>query len=150
MWKKANKEVSVERDELLGYFTKILMRPKPQLEAALAGEADWNKQLELAGIGVSGNLVRSEAQLPQYLRKRQSKGIRKLGGGRKSEVAFMYPAVKVWFENERSQGNFVDKDDLVDEFQNVMNEVLLQLKVQGNQRPLSKREHRIIDNIEEK
>ena len=60
---------------------------------------------------VSG-LSRVEAQLPLYLRKRRkARGIRASGGGRKSEVAFMYPAVKVWFEIERSKGNFVDKSD---------------------------------------
>jgi hypothetical protein len=46
-------------------------------------------------------------------------GLRASGAGRPSEVAFLFSAVKIWFESERSHGNFADKSDLWLEFESV-------------------------------
>ena len=149
IWKAAKGVVSDE-EKLMSYFVKQTGRERKALQEALQGEAKWNAQLQKSGMLVKG-ISPVEAQLPSYLRKRyRSKAIRALGGGRKSEISFMYPVVKTWFENERSHGNFVDKEDLVQEFERVMGEVVAQLEIQNQIRPLSKREMRILDLIQEK
>ena len=49
---------------------------------------------------------------------------RATGAGRKSETSFLHDGVKVWFDEMRSTGNYVDKTDLVLEFQSMGREYL--------------------------
>ena len=79
------------------------------MQAALEGEMQWKAEMEAAGKSVTGNCSKREAQMPSYLRRRnRAKGIRSAGGGRKSEVSALCPAVKAWFGSERSHGNYVE------------------------------------------
>ena len=71
--------------------------------------------------------MKSEGQLPQFLRLRTRVGgkmSRAGGAGRRSQTSFLYDGVKVWFDEMRSTGNYVDKTDLVLEFQSMGREYL--------------------------
>jgi len=94
-----------------------LERPKVQVKAAVAQEEKWLSTLSLLGHTEKGTLSRGQAQLPQYLRKKRSAGVKRAkGGGRKSYVSFLYDGVKHWFDEMRTTGQWVDKVDLVNEW----------------------------------
>lgn len=93
-------------------------RPKVQIIAALQGEAKWRAALEAKGHTAHGSLTKSEAHLPKYLRSKSSLGVKRApGAGRKSYLSFLYPGVKRWFEACRSLGHWLDKSDLVLEWE---------------------------------
>ena len=60
----------------------------------------------------------------------------------------MYPAVRAWFEIERARGNFVDKQDLVFEFERVAAEVRDRLISEEKDRKLTPKETKMRVAIE--
>ncbi len=130
--RKAEQEIP---DEKLRWSSLVhkYRRPEKQLVKVLAGEAHWKavvKDLRL-GSGSRGSLRAVGDKTANYLRKSFSKGFRKPGGGRKSMVAVVLPAVRQWFETERSRGNFVDKGDLVLEFEDLLKQCVAVLRKAG-------------------
>ena len=84
------------------------------MRGILAKEELWVKQCMARGV-TEGGLLRSEAQLPTYLRRsKRGKGevVRAKGGGRNDELEFLYPCVKSFFEDMRLYGRFVTVQDL--------------------------------------
>ena len=66
------------------------------LRNILRNEELWVKQCLARGVS-EGGMLRSEAQLPQFLRKhRRGRGevVRAKGGGRKGVLQFLYPCVE--------------------------------------------------------
>ena len=89
--------------------------------------------LTVRGYSQTGALLSSEGKQPRYMRKkRTARGknmvIRAPGGGRKSYVKFLHPGVKMWLNNMRSLGHWVDKADLVIEFESLAQEWLRRIK----------------------
>ncbi len=65
---------------------------------------------------------------------RVSKGLRLGGAGAKPKFADLYPAIKHFFEHERSSGNYVDQEDLVNEFQHLVRLSLVRLQANRERR----------------
>ncbi len=70
-----------------------------------------------------------EVQLPEYSRKRQRKNVgkRMLGRGAKSTMSILFADVEFWFEEMRSESQYVDKTDVVEEFECVAKALLSKL-----------------------
>jgi hypothetical protein len=115
-----------DHEALAKHMATLTGRPKAQVLTVWKNEDKWKRICDSKGVSKCG-LKKSQAHLPVYLRKR-SRGDGKLsragGAGRKSETGFLYPGVKVWFDEMRSTGNYVDKQDLVLEFQSIAQEYL--------------------------
>jgi hypothetical protein len=113
-------------EALAKHMASLTGRTKAQVLATWNNEDKWKRICDSSGVSKSG-LSKNQAHLPGYLRKR-SRGDGKVsragGAGRKSETAFLYPGLKVWFDEMRSTGNYVDKQDLVLEFQSIAEEFL--------------------------
>lgn len=102
----------LDEKEAIAVVALRLSRPRKQLRAAWDNRNVLRKALVELGMSATG-MLRSEAQMPKYLRKNRGKPMRKRaqGAGRKSSLAFMYPAVGLWFNEMRSSGQYVDKKD---------------------------------------
>ena len=108
-------------------------RTKVQIQDAIEGKEKWRKALARRGRSEKGVWLQSEVQLPKYLRKdtraaAKKEVMRAEGGGKKSYVSFLYPGVKQWLDNVRSLGHWVDKGDLVIEFEELAKEWLRRVK----------------------
>jgi len=104
-------------------------RSKVQVKRALQDKEKWKSSLVRQGYSEKGNQLQSEIQLPKFLRKQVRQNfcnsvMRAAGAGRRSYVSFLYPGVKQWLENMRGLGHWVDKADLVDEFEALAKEWL--------------------------
>ena len=108
------------------HMVVLTSRTKAQVLSVWKNEAKWQRICDACGRSKSG-LLKSEGQLPQFLRLRTNPGgkmSRAGGAGRRAKTTFLYEGVKVWFDEMRSTGNYVDKTDLVLEFQSMGREYL--------------------------
>jgi hypothetical protein len=106
------------QDEALRIMHVQTARPMAQLRKVLKDRKVFAVALEERGFNHKG-LLPTQAQLPKYLRKCKRKRFevkRAIGAGVKSQVTFLYPVVKAFFEDMRAGGHFVDKKDFVEEF----------------------------------
>jgi hypothetical protein len=113
-------------EALAKHMATLTGRPKAQVLTVWKNEDKWRRICDTSGVSKSG-LSKNQAHLPGYLRTRfRCDGTlsRAAGAGRKCETAFLHPGVKVWFDEMRSTGNYVDKQDLVLEFQSIAEEFL--------------------------
>ena len=124
-------------DEAAKQLAQDTGRPLQKVRIALEGREKWKQTCEAAGYSAKG-LLPSEAHLPDYLRKRGRCGdgrkhgpMRASGAGRKSTISFLFPAVKFWFGEMRDEGQYIDKQDLVDEFKNVAEAFLNKITVKS-------------------
>lgn len=98
---------------MLRFVIPYLEDLKAQIRLALSKREEYEAAVNAAGLTATG-LKKSEAHLPKYLRQRRFSDAvlrRKPGGGRKSEVSFLFPAVKEFFDDLRRSGEYVDKKD---------------------------------------
>ena len=113
-------------EALAKHMVLLTGRTKAQVLSVWKNEAKWQRICDASGMSKSG-LKKNESHLPQFLRVRTravGKMSRAGGAGRKSETSFLHDGVKVWFDEMRSTGNYVDKTDLVLEFQSMGREYL--------------------------
>ncbi len=111
----------------VNFISRHTGRTAVQIRNALKEGDGWERELQVQGNNARGH------QLQKYLRaSKRGKGVRRLGGGAKQKLAFLYPTIKVWFEGERSSGNFVDREDLALEFYSLVEQVIKALEVKEN------------------
>ena len=117
--KKTQPHMSAE--DLVRQLARETHRAQRQVRKVIEAGEKWMKLLQSKGHTPTG-LSRDEAQRPRHMRartKRFGTVLRAPGGGRKSEVGFMYPVIEIWFSAMRENAHYVDKADLVRQFRRV-------------------------------
>lgn len=100
--------------DLLELASRLLSRPVRKLLAVLESEDELRAELKRRGFTPEGNLSRSASHLVRYMRPGggRSQAMRRAGAGRRSEMSFLYPVVKNYFEDCRDAGVSVYPADL--------------------------------------
>jgi hypothetical protein len=95
-------------DDVFTYLADHTNRPKAKIKWAFENEGLWQKlKLENKIGGACATL-------------KTTKGLRTPGGGATAQLSELYPTLRIWFERQRSNGNFVDLEMLVLEFEHLM------------------------------
>ena len=139
-------------DYCLGYLSREMGRGIKALRRTLARRAKLEANAKAMGYGITG-LVKSEAHLPRYLRKRRQgkhEMKRLSGGGRKSTLMFLYAPVKIFFDEMRAAGQYVDKEDLVEEFEICCKIFTSKMKIKGEALQLTSLEQLRLDEATRK
>ena len=135
-------------DEIVKQLARETNRPHKLLRKVIEAGDKWVQMLESKGHTPTG-LRRDEAQKPGYMRartKRFGTVVRAPGGGRKSEVDFLYPVVEIWFNSMRDSAHYVDKADLVREFKRIA-EVFLE-RCEAKREDIGKLSHLEMQRVE--
>ena len=82
------------------------------------------------GAGTKGGRAAHGVRETSSTTLKTSKGLRTPGGGAKAQLGELYPPLRIWFERQRANGNFVDLEMLVLEFEHLMRASLTGLEDQ--------------------
>jgi len=106
---------------ILRVASRLMHRRVEQLAAAVRSAPELQKQLAQRGLSCRGK-SRKASHRPKWMTPGDGRaaGVRRAGAGRKSEVAWLYPLVKEYFEDCRERAVAVFADDLVVRFSMVL------------------------------
>ena len=110
------------------YLQQQTGRTKAQIELAHTKKEKWVEEEQRLQLGKGTNNTLRKQGHKQGLRFVTSKGVRAKGGGAKAIFEDLYPAIETYFKDERDNGRYIDSEDLVLEFESLLQALQAKLK----------------------